>query len=84
MPYTAPEALKEDYHIKTDIFSFGILMYEYLFEQFPVNYKKYEIKLWEEKYKNNNFSLRLNESFVLNQGPKNVMKVLLKLIVKCK
>ena len=36
MPYAAPELDKKEYNEKIDIYSYGMMLHEYLFDDFPV------------------------------------------------
>ncbi|CAD8121989.1 unnamed protein product [Paramecium sonneborni] len=93
LPFAAPESLPEDQNNlktnqskidhKSDIFSFGILMYEFLFEQYPIDFKKSNLSNLQERYKNKTYQIRSNIDFVKTFGPKHLMKCLRNLAIKC-
>ncbi|CAD8190675.1 unnamed protein product [Paramecium octaurelia] len=93
LPFAAPESLSEESNNsqvnqpkidhKSDIFSFGILMYEFLFEQYPIDFKKSNLANLQERYKNKTYQIRSNIDFIKTFGPKHLMKCLRNLAIKC-
>jgi serine/threonine protein kinase len=55
MPYTSPEAFDHNksspFNPRHDIFALGVIVYEMIFDQYPVDYRRSKIKLLEDKYK---------------------------------
>ncbi|CAD8198958.1 unnamed protein product [Paramecium octaurelia] len=87
MPYCAPEMLnpnyKENFTQAYDIFSFGVLLFELLFERQPIDFRHQNIKLLEEKYQRQTYSVRVNLEEDKKKGPQLIMKYLLKLCLAC-
>ncbi|CAD8165340.1 unnamed protein product [Paramecium pentaurelia] len=93
LPFAAPESLPEEQNTsqsnqskidhKSDIFSFGILMYEFLFEQYPIDFKKSNLSNLQERYKFKTYQIRSNIDFIKTFGPKHLMKCLRNLAIKC-
>ncbi|CAD8055836.1 unnamed protein product [Paramecium sonneborni] len=84
LPYAAPE-LYNDYKISPafDIFSFGILMCNLIFEQQPFNYNPDDLSNLEQRFKSNTYAIKQNLFRQIKQGPKKIMKMILHLIVLC-
>ncbi|CAK94444.1 unnamed protein product (macronuclear) [Paramecium tetraurelia] len=87
MPYCAPEMLnpnwKENFTPAYDIFSFGVLLFELLFERHPIDFRYQNIKILEDKYQRQTYSVRVNIEEDKRKGPQKIMKYLLNLCLAC-
>jgi hypothetical protein len=52
--------VKNKFNERTDVFSFGVMMSEVLFEEFPVNFDYNEPLGLKGSYSNNLYKLRMN------------------------
>lgn len=58
-------------------------MYEYLFDCYPIDYKKSDTDKLVERYKKKVFTLRSNKDFIKKKGPKKLMSYLRQLSLLC-
>lgn len=64
LPYAAPELDEKVYQEKLDIFSFGMMMSEYIFEELPVDYMKNNLEELARQYQERKYQIRLMEEYV--------------------
>jgi hypothetical protein len=64
MPYCSPDLFSKTFNERTDVFSFGMLAYDFVFETFPVDFKKNELSILVSRYKIPNIVIRSNEEYV--------------------
>ncbi|CAK56465.1 unnamed protein product (macronuclear) [Paramecium tetraurelia] len=84
LPYAAPELYNSNEITPAfDIFSFGILMCKFVFEQFPIEYNPNDLTNLAERYKNNTYAIKRNLIQQIKCGPKKIMKKILHLIILC-
>eukprot|EP00331_Platyophrya_macrostoma_P031070 CAMPEP_0176438752 /NCGR_PEP_ID=MMETSP0127-20121128/19501_1 /TAXON_ID=938130 /ORGANISM="Platyophrya macrostoma, Strain WH" /LENGTH=430 /DNA_ID=CAMNT_0017822823 /DNA_START=439 /DNA_END=1732 /DNA_ORIENTATION=- len=88
MPFAAPELLTKPFdvlnlHDKTDVFSFGMIMGEMLFENFLVDFKKSNLSALCQKYREKNYQTRFSQESAEAMGPKKIFKYLRILTILC-
>ncbi|CAD8138489.1 unnamed protein product [Paramecium octaurelia] len=84
LPYAAPELYNSNEITPAfDLFSFGILMCNFVFEQFPFEYNPNDLKNLAERYKTKTYAIKRNFLQLTKQGPKKIMKKILHLIILC-
>ena len=88
LPYAAPELEKSPFDAKSlnersDIFSFGMMMGNYLFETMFVEYKRSNKKNLTLKYQNLTYKTKVTSENVVRFGPKQLMKLLRSLALQC-
>ncbi len=88
LPFASPEILQKPFNAenlkeKTDIFSFGMLMGEMLFENFVIDFKKSNLHLLSQKYQEKNYKVKLSKYSAQMMGPKKVFKYLRILTLLC-
>jgi tRNA A-37 threonylcarbamoyl transferase component Bud32 len=84
-PYCPPEVTPESivFNPKMDVFSFGVMMYEFLWDQMIVDYKKSNLGAINSKYQRGTYKIKFLEDNVSFFGPKHAMKLLRLLILFC-
>ncbi|CAD8183677.1 unnamed protein product [Paramecium pentaurelia] len=88
LPYCAPEMQrnpsdKSEFTSAYDIFSFGFLLFELLFDRQPIDFRRQNIRMLEEKYLRSNYTVRYNEKYEKKLGPQKLMKYLGRLCLLC-
>ena len=88
LPYASPELVRkpfriEDLNTRTDVFSFGILMGEFLFERFLVDFKKSNLYSLQTKYKNSSYKTHFTKEEAKLLGPESLYKRLRKVALAC-
>ena len=64
LPFAAPELDEKIYQDKLDIFSFGMMMSEYIFEELPIDYMKNNLEELQRQYRERKYQIKLNEDYV--------------------
>eukprot|EP00331_Platyophrya_macrostoma_P011931 CAMPEP_0176410282 /NCGR_PEP_ID=MMETSP0127-20121128/2971_1 /TAXON_ID=938130 /ORGANISM="Platyophrya macrostoma, Strain WH" /LENGTH=259 /DNA_ID=CAMNT_0017789763 /DNA_START=422 /DNA_END=1198 /DNA_ORIENTATION=- len=77
LPYASPEIVSRRFkasklHERTDIFSFGMMMGELLFENFLINFKKSNLPYLNTKYQNLSYKTNFSEEEAQSMGPKKL------------
>ena len=85
MPFASPEIFSNpiNYNPRIDVFSFGVLMCEFLFDLYIVDFKRNNLAHLQKKYCEGNYKIKLLEENMKLYGPKHLMKTLRNLILKC-
>lgn len=88
LPYAAPELVQKPFspdnlNDRTDIFSFGIMMGEMLFENFLVDFKKSNLSNLVQKYQTLTYKTKLSDFSVKRIGPKQLFKYLRIIALLC-
>lgn len=84
MPYTSPEAFKDSRSsTRHDIFAFGMIIYEMIFDTYPLEYRRAKLKTLESHYKKQTIKILLDVHFFRENGPAALMEVLLTVVEKC-
>lgn len=88
LPYAAPELVHKPFNPdnlneRTDVFSFGMMMGEMLFENFLVDFKKSSLSSLVQKYQTNNYKSKLGELSVKVMGPAQLFKYLRIIALLC-
>jgi serine/threonine protein kinase len=68
MPYSPPEIFDTNRKLnqRSDIFSFGMIAYEFFFDVLPVDFRKHAIPNLVEEYKSRKFILKSNKKDIEN------------------
>ncbi|CAD8126548.1 unnamed protein product [Paramecium sonneborni] len=87
MPYCAPEIMRP-FNINNitpayDIFSFGVILFELIFERNPFNFQNQNQKILEEKYLKQSYTIKYDEEYDKTLGPQKLMKYLGRLCLAC-
>ncbi|CAD8190673.1 unnamed protein product [Paramecium octaurelia] len=87
MPFCAPEIQQKlepnQYTYAYDIYSFGVLLFELLFDRFPIDFRRQNLKPLEEKLHKLAYSVRYDENFDKDLGPQGIMKYLGRMCLQC-
>ncbi|CAD8209936.1 unnamed protein product [Paramecium octaurelia] len=87
MPFCAPEIQQKlennQFTPAYDIYSFGVLFFELIFDRYPTDFRKQNFKYFEEKLQKQIYSVRQNEDVDKTLGPQYIMKYLLRLGIQC-
>lgn len=85
LPFAPPEILAEtiNYNEKIDVFSFGVLMCDLIFDDYIVDFRRSHLNILQTKYIKGNYKVRLSEDIVKLKGPKHIMKILRYVILSC-
>lgn len=85
LPFAPPEILSEkiNYNDQIDVFSFGVLMCDLIFDDYIVDFRRSHLNLLQTKYIKGNYKVRLLEDIIKGKGPKHVMKLLRFVILSC-
>ncbi|CAD8057246.1 unnamed protein product [Paramecium sonneborni] len=84
IPYAAPELYNDEKITPAyDIFSFGILMCNLIFEIFPFDYYPNDLSNLEQRYKDKTYKIKQTLTKQIKTGPKKIMKMILFLINYC-
>lgn len=60
-----------------------MILWHLFFDQYPIDFRLDKIKELETKYKNGHIPLNFDKSYLKNQGPKVLMKLILKILLLC-
>jgi len=84
-PYAPPEVFQDsiDFNEKMDVFSYGVIMCEILFDQMIVDYKKSNLQAINSKYLKGTYRTKLNDKIARFAGPKHFMKIMRFLTLFC-
>jgi len=84
-PYAPPEVFQEQirFNRKIDVFSFGVMLLEFLCDQMLVDYKKSNLGYINSRYIKGTYKTKLSDKIVTFCGPKHLMKLLRFLILFC-
>jgi serine/threonine protein kinase len=84
-PYAAPEVFQETiaFNDKIDVFSFGVVVCESIFEEMIVDYKKSNHSAINSKYLKNTYKTKLTDKTAYLTGPKHLMKILRFVVLFC-
>ncbi|CAD8165338.1 unnamed protein product [Paramecium pentaurelia] len=87
LPFCAPEIQQKlephEYTYAYDIYSFGVLLFELLFDRYPIDFRRQNLKTLEEKLKNRTYYVRYDENFDKFSGPQVIMKYLGRMCLQC-
>ena len=88
LPWAAPEVVfkpikTSKLHDRTDVFSFGIMMGEMLFENFFIDFKKSNLSNLNQKYQSLSYKAKLSKHSVQTLGPKKLFKYLRIIALLC-
>jgi len=85
LPFAPPEIFFDEipYSSRIDVFSFGVVVADLLFDDYLVDFRRSHLNLLQQKYTKGTYKVRLYEDIVKNKGPKHMMKFLRILILKC-
>ena len=88
LPFAAPELLIIPFDVlnlndKTDVFSFGMIMGEMLFENFLLEFKKSNLPLLCQKYQEKKYQTKFSQESAQLMGPKKIFKYLRILTILC-
>ena len=88
LPYASPEILQKPFNVanledKTDVFSFGMLMGEMLFENFLVDFKKSNLHGLSKRYQEKKFEIKFSKHAAQMMGPKKIFQYLRILTLMC-
>lgn len=88
LPFAPPELLQkpficEDLSERTDVFSFGILMGEFLFDQFLVDFKKSNLYSLQQKYQTLSYKTKFTSMGMKSLGPHELYKYLRIIAMLC-
>lgn len=88
LPYAAPEVVAKQFktdrlHDRTDVFSFGMMMGEMLFDDFLVDFKKSNLSVLNKKYQTHSYVTKISKLRVQAMGPKKLFKYLRLIALLC-
>ncbi|CAD8121990.1 unnamed protein product [Paramecium sonneborni] len=87
LPFSAPEMQQKvetsKFTYAYDIYSFGVLFFELLFDRYPIDFRKQNFKPLEDKLQKLNYFVRYDEEYDKLLGPQVLMKYLGRLCLQC-